>query len=131
MSSASTPPTAKKKSVVSRYRMPMRLWSTVATQANRPLLALGSGRVLEHCGRWRRCSSQALEEADEVIHLGVGQVQVGHLAARLDGLRVLQPARQVGRRVLQDAGAQRAAARQMGQIGGDVRIAVTPGWRGS
>src|SRR5690606_42153648 len=47
ISSASTPPTRKKNSDVQKYIMPMRLWSTVVTQLQKPVSDFGLGSACQ------------------------------------------------------------------------------------
>lgn len=42
---ASKPPTRKKINAVIKYRMPIRLWSTVVTHDQNPVWAVGRGRM--------------------------------------------------------------------------------------
>ena len=44
MSSASMPPTTKKRSAVPPYMMPIFLWSTVVNQLQKPVVAFGRRR---------------------------------------------------------------------------------------
>src|SRR5262249_61841310 len=94
---APPPPMMKKTSAVSRYRMPIFLWSTVANHAYRPRVSVGplivaplarggSGRRVARLpasrapGRLFHMASpplarsfQRLEVGDEVGHLAAGQ----------------------------------------------------------
>src|SRR5688500_78273 len=45
MTRASTPPTRKKKNAATPYIMPMRLWSTVVIQLQRPVFVFTAGRT--------------------------------------------------------------------------------------
>src|SRR5687767_14254563 len=131
MSSASPPAMAKNTSAPSRYMMPMRLWSTVATHDHRvsapvtcgagatrsivatptpalrtdvsrpghqpgPARRLPAARLAPAAGRsaLRGCtpSLQALQVARQRLDVGVGQLEVRHVGARLDALRIAQPA---------------------------------------
>ncbi len=75
--------------------MPIFLWSTVDIQANKPVCA------------WlprRSSSSQRLQVRDEISELVVRQMQIRHVAAWLDALRIAKPVGEVRaeRRVVED-----------------------------
>src|ERR1700733_8270748 len=107
--------------------MPMRLWSTVATQANPPpptascaCVSSGAGSAGGSSGEavvlMRAGSLKRLEIGGEIAHLALAEVQIGHVAAGLGPLGVVKPARELARIVGEDAGAQRGAFGQVGEV---------------
>src|SRR5690348_5936593 len=108
--SASSPPSSKKPKLMTRYRMPMSLWSTVVNQRSAPLgrnsstAGAGYGEATVAISGFP--SGDAFEpslEAFEVVHQRVEvrplhRLERRHQHARLDGLRVANPfAEVVGR----------------------------------
>src|SRR5262249_23663942 len=113
MSSASSPPIRKKPRQVTMYRMPICLWSTVVTHSSRrsPVRvgSIGSAysrsttaipgapngtlhTCCEPAAHSRYCKTlllQPLEIRRQRVHVGVAQVEVRHVAPRLDGLGIL------------------------------------------
>src|SRR5579859_8244065 len=125
ISSASTPPSTKKPRLVSRYRSPMSLWSTVVTHRNNPVglnpstAGAGNGEATlatQHSSHLL----QTLEIVDQRGQVGGGEIlEGGHQHPGLQGLRVPNPLREVRRGVVDDAGADRRAAGEVGEIGAD------------
>src|SRR5688572_13273195 len=89
ISRASTPPTMKNRKAVTPYMIPMRLWSTVEIQLQKPCAAWGraNGRAgalvtataMRGLLRGRRGQGQRggpllqrLQERDELVDLGLG-----------------------------------------------------------
>src|SRR5713226_2646328 len=133
MSSASRPPTMKKTSAVTPYRIPMRLWSTVVTQPHHPLVAVGRasrrrGRgavpyspspATEAIGSQPPPSLQAFEIRDQRTDLVLCEPEARHVRARLDRRRIVQPVAEVAGVVLEGGPCERGPAREVGQVGAD------------
>src|SRR3954453_1982440 len=72
ISSATIPPATKKSRLVRMYRIPIRLWSTVASQPEyRPratIVAAGAGVTLTAT----RVPSETLDVGEQRVHLAVG-----------------------------------------------------------
>src|SRR5882724_7623796 len=118
--------------------MPIRLWSTVEIQLQKPCSALGraNGRAgalvtataiagLLRRRRWWGVSCRSLlerlQERHELVDLGLREVQVRHAGAlfgphRLHGRRVAQPALQVVGTEREGGAGERRAALEVGEV---------------
>src|SRR6476660_3982552 len=117
ISSASSPPTRKKKNEVTKYRTPIRLWSTVVIQPQNPAVDVGgrntdrrrtptgssTASAIRRLRSGRPGSLQGLQIPYQRLDLGIAQDRSAGLSARpdlhvvpgLDRLRVAQPVRKV------------------------------------
>src|SRR5919199_3304382 len=131
--SASSPPSSMKPKLVTRYRMPMSLWSTVVNHRNAPVgrsfstAGAGYGEAMVAIRLSLRgdpsCESslEALQVVDQGVQVGWAHVLEGrHEHTRLDRLRIADPRAQGVRRVGDHARAKRHPAAQMGEVGPDV-----------
>src|SRR4051812_33961401 len=80
-------------------------------------------------GRRRRPSSEALQVVEKVLQLRSREVGRGHVVARLFVLRVENPPCELARRVGQYAGADEAAACEVGEVGADLPARIRAGDR--
>src|SRR6185312_14942187 len=110
MISASMPPRIKKTSAVTRYRLPIVLWSTVASTPKRPG-GVSHVRVRRSTGAVAMGARVAttnpllerLEVRGERLQVARRHRHVGHVAARLDRLCADDPPHQIGLCVRQRA----------------------------
>jgi len=120
ITSANTPEIAKKISAVTTYRTPMRLWSTVpkypgipgaSSQTSR--MSSGSGAL----GRGQRGGHlRPSRYADDRLHVVARDRRGRHERPRFVVPRVLDPALQIARRVLEGLGADTRARTKVREI---------------
>src|SRR3954447_14383877 len=124
ISIASMPPRTKNTNAVTRYRAPIRLWSTVPRNERTP------GFSSQCC--WRRSSTatltgtsrQGFQVGEELMKLRLRELGGRHLVARLDPLRVEDPPRETPRRVRDRSGGEGVPRRHVREVGADRRARV-------
>src|SRR6266511_282086 len=144
ISSASTPPIRKNTKEVKKYRTPIRLWSTVVIQPQKPAVEVGrrkmrlslrtTGSITVSAisppgghGDARTGSLEALQISDQRFDLprrqrgpaGLIAGPDGHVVARLHGLGVAKPVGQVLGRALEDCAGERRPGPEVGQVRAD------------
>src|SRR5262245_39670453 len=97
ISSASSPPIRKKANAETPYMIPIFLWSTVVSQLQKPVVAVGRRRSPRGAGTLTLAissppsSRQAVQVGRQRVDLVLGQPVVRHLRALLHRVRVAQP----------------------------------------
>src|SRR3954449_11019248 len=91
INTASKPPRRKKTNAVTRYRAPIRLWSTVPKNERIPGSSSHSCPRRSSTARLMARSRERFQVDEQLVELRLRQLRGRHLVARLDLLRIDDP----------------------------------------